>query len=69
MIPIPGSTRPATARAVGGVGREIELTAQEVQRLSATAPEVLVGVPGRPRPRPGVRPTGPGAIARRVPDM
>lgn len=38
VIPIPGSTRPATARA-SAAAAAIELTAQEVQRLSATVPE------------------------------
>jgi aryl-alcohol dehydrogenase-like predicted oxidoreductase len=38
VIPIPGSTRPATARA-SAAAAAIELSAQEVARLSATPPE------------------------------
>ena len=38
MIPIPGSTRPATARS-SAAAAAIELSAEEVARLSATAPE------------------------------
>jgi aryl-alcohol dehydrogenase-like predicted oxidoreductase len=38
VIPIPGSTRPATARA-SAAAAEIQLTEQEQARLTATSPE------------------------------
>jgi aryl-alcohol dehydrogenase-like predicted oxidoreductase len=51
VIPIPGSTRPATARASAGAA-EIELSAQDVQRLSATLPEDVSVFPDDTPPPP-----------------
>ena len=51
VIPIPGSSRPATARA-SAAAAGIELTAEELARLSATVPEDISAFPSDDWPAP-----------------
>jgi aryl-alcohol dehydrogenase-like predicted oxidoreductase len=51
VIPIPGSTRPATARS-SAAAADLELTAEELGRLSATVPEDASVFPDDTAPPP-----------------